>query len=140
MEKEEKLYNIYYGNEESDYVRRYLKESDIINGYLSEAKAFEIFYSDMIMCNNYLQNNFDNLDYLISGYNEEEDYYVDEYQVFIINIEYDEEITKKATEKMGNTLYYDNNLDLYITGITDLGTSRRIVPTDLKVEEVKYEE
>lgn len=135
----EKLYYIYYGDNENDYIRRYLKESDIIDGYLSEAKAFDLFYQDMIMCNNYLQNNFDNLEYLISGYNEEEDYYVDEYQVFIIEPEFNEDITKMATEKMGNTLYYDNNLDLYITGITDLGTSRTIVLTDLKVKEEKGE-
>lgn len=132
MEKE-KLYKIYYGEKENEYISRYLKESDIIDGYLSEAKAFELFYSDMIMCNNYLQNNFDNLDYIVDGYDEENDYYVDEYQVFIINIEYDEETTKKATEKMNNTLYYDYKNELYLTGITDLGTSRRIVPTDIKV-------
>ena len=135
--KEEKLYKIYYGEEENDYIRRYLKEEDIINGYLTEAKAFELFYSDMIMCNNYLQSNYDNLDILIDAYNEEEDYYIDEYQVFIINIEYDEDLTIKATKKMGNTLYYDFKNDLYLTGITDLGTSRRGVPTDLKVEEDK---
>ena len=135
----EKLYKIYYGEEENDYIKRYLKEEDIINGYLSEAKAFDLFYTDMIMCNSYLQNNFDNLDELISAYNEEEDYYEDEYQVFIINIDYDEETTKKATEKMGNTLYYDFKNDLYLTGITDLGTSRTIVPTDLKVVEESEE-
>lgn len=136
MEKE-KLFNIYYGENENDYIRRYLKEEDIINGYLSEAKAFEIFFSDMIMCNDYLKHNYDSLDELVSGYNEEEDYYEDEYQVFIVNIEHDEETTIKAVKKMGNTLYYDNNLNLYVTGITDLGTSRRIVPTDLIVKEAE---
>ena len=135
----EKLYKIYYGEEENDYIRRSLKEEDIINGYLSEAKAFEIFYTDMIMCNSYLQNNFDNLDVLISAYDEESDYYTDEYQVFIIDIDYDEETTKKATEKMGNTLYYDFENEIYLTGITDLGTSRTIVPTDLKVVEESEE-
>ena len=135
--KEEKLFKIYYGEGENDYIRRYLKEEEIINGYLSETKAFEIFYSDMIMCNNYFNNcNYDEINELISNYNEEEDYYIEEYQVFIINIEYDEELTTKATKKMGNTLYYDNEKELYLTGITDLGTSRRLVPTNLKVEEV----
>lgn len=133
----EKLYNIYYGENENDYIKRYLKEEDILDGYLSEAKAFEIFFSDMIMCNNYLQQNHEALDELVSGYDEEEDYYADEYQIFIVNIEYDEETTIKVVKKMGNTLYYDNNLDLYITGITDFGTSRRIVPTDLIVKAVK---
>lgn len=133
----EKLYNIYYGKNENDYVKRYLKEEDILDGYLSEAKAFEIFFSDMIICNKYLSQNYDSLDELVSGYNEEEDYYADEYQFFIVNLEFDEEITAKAVEKMGNTLYYDNNLELYITGITDLGTSRRIVSTGLIVKEVQ---
>ena len=134
-----KLYKIYYGDGENDYIRRYLKEEEIINGYLTEAKAFEIFYNGMIMSNNYIQNNYDNLEELISAYNEEDDYYEDEYQVFIIDIEYDEDITKMATEKMGNTLYYDNNNEIYLTGITDLGTSRTIVPTDLKVVEESEE-
>lgn len=134
MEKE-KLCKIYYGEGENDYIRRYLKDSDIMDGHLTEAKAFDLFYNDMIMSNNYLRNNYDNLEILISGYNEEEDYYADEYQVFIINIEFDEDITIKATEKMGNTLYYDTENEIYLTGITDLGTSRTIVPTDLKVEE-----
>ena len=135
----EKLYRIYYGEQESDYIRRYLTEDKIINGYLTEAAAFDLFYSDMIMSNSYIQNNYDNLDPLISGYNEEDDYYVDEYQVFIIEPEYDEDITTKATEKMGNTFYYDYNNEIYLTGITDLGTSRTMVPTDIKVIEESEE-
>ena len=130
----EKLYKIYYGENKEDYIKRYLKDDEIIDGRLSEAKAFDIFFNDMIMCNDYLKYRYDNIEELISAYDEAEDYYVDEYQLFIVNIEYDEEITKKAVEKMGNTLYYDNDLDLYITGITDLGTSRTIVPTHLIVE------
>lgn len=132
----EKRYRIYYGENENEYITRYLKEEDIINGYLSEAKAFDLFYSAMIMCNDYLKECY-TIDEFISAYNEEEDYYTDEYQFFIIDPEYDEEITKKATEKMGNTLYFDYKKELYITGITDLGTSRRLVPTDIKVEEVE---
>ena len=134
--EEEKLYKIYYGDNENDYIRRYLKSSDIINGRLSELKAFELFYDNMILCNEYLKNNYDNLDYLVSGYNEEEDYYEDEYQVFIIDSDFSEETLIKATELMGNTLYYDNKNELYITGITDLGTSRTIIPTNITVEEV----
>lgn len=133
--KNEKLCKIYYGEGENDYIRRYLKEEDVINGYLTEAKAFDLFYNDMIMSNNYLKNNYDNLEELVSGYDKENDCYVDEYQVFIVNIDYDEDLTIKATEKMGNTLYYDTENEIYLTGITDLGTSRTIVPTDLKVEE-----
>ena len=130
----EKMYKIYYGENKEDYVIRYLKDDEIIDGRLSEAKAFEIFFSDMIMCNDYLKHRYDNIEELVSAYDEEDDYYTDEYQFFIVNIEYDEEITRKAVEKMGNTFYHDNDLNLYITGITDLGTSRTIVPTNLMVE------
>lgn len=131
----EKIYKIYYGKHENDYIRRQLQEEDIIEGYLNEAKAFDLFYSDMIMCNNYLQNNYENLDILIDSYDEEEDYYIDEYQTFIINPEFDEETTIKATELMGNTLYYDEKNEIYLTGITDWGTLRTGVPTKLKVIE-----
>lgn len=130
----EKMYKIYYGENKNDYIRRYLKDDEIIDGRLSEAKAFEIFFSDMIMCNDYLKHRYDNIDELISAYDEEEDYDIDEYQFFIVDPAYNEEITKQAVEKMGNTLYYDNDLDLYITGITDLGTIRTSVATDLTVE------
>lgn len=132
-----KKFKIYYGEMEKDYIHRELEKQDVLNGYLSEAKAFDLFFDDMIMCNNYFKNNdFMKIDYLIDAYNEEEDYYVDEYQYFIINPAFDEDVTIKAVEKMGNTLYYDNEKELYIMGVTDLGTSRRIVPTDIKVEEV----
>ena len=136
MENTEKLYKIRYGTEKDDYIKRYLKDEEIIDGYLSESKAFDLFFDNIILCNNYLQNNYDNIDPIIDAYNEENDEYIDEYQFFIVDLAFDEETTKKAVEKMGNTLYYDDKLELYITGITDLGTSRRIVPTDLKVCEV----
>ena len=132
----EKLYTIYYGENDGEYIRRYLKDEDILDGYLSEKAAFDLFYDAMIMSNDYLKNNYNNLDMIISNYDEEDDSYSDEYQVFIIDPSFDEEITEKATKKMGNTLYYDNDNDIYLTGITDLGTSRTIVPTWIKVEEV----
>lgn len=133
----EKMYKIYYGEGENDYIRRYLKEEDILDGFLNESKAFDIFYDNMIMCNNYVSNNYEQLAYIIDSYDEENDSYVDEYQVFIIEPAYNEDIIKMATEKMGNTLYYDYKNELYLTGITDLGTHRSYVSTDLKVIEDK---
>ena len=137
--KNKKLYKIYYGDNENEYIIRYLKENDVINGYLSESKAFELFYDNMIISNNYLENNYDNLEILINSYDYNEDYYIDEYQVFIIDSNFSENVLIKATEKMGNTLYYDFKNELYLTGITDLGMSRKLVPTDLKIKEVKDE-
>ena len=137
MENLRKLYKIYYGDKKEDYIREYLKDDEIMSGYLTEAKAFDLFYRAMIMSNNYLKNNVNNLDVLVSAYNGEDDYYEDEYQFIIVDLEYSEEITEKATKKMGNTLYYDEANDIYLTGITDWGTSRTIVPTCLKVEEIE---
>lgn len=136
MEKE-KMYKVFYGDTESEYIIAYLKEKDIINGYLSEAKAFELFYTDMIICNNYFEHCYENIDRLIDDYDEENDCSIDVFQTFIVNLSYSEDITIKATEKMGNTFYYDNDLGLYLVGITDLGTNRSLVSTDLKVEEEK---
>lgn len=136
----EKNYKIYYGDKENEYIVCSLKDTDILNGHLSEAKAFDIFFTDMIMCNDYFKYNYDNIDYLINSYDEENDEYIDEYQIFIVNLEYDEDASIKAIKKMGNTLYYDNKLNLYITGITDLGTSRESVGTDIVVKELNESE
>lgn len=136
MKNTEKLYKIRYGTEQDDYFTRYLKEEEIIDGYLSEGKAFELIFDSMILCNDYLKYHYNNIDYLVNSYNEEEDDYREEYQLFIVDLVFDEDITIKAVEKMGNTLYFDNDLNLYIMGVCDLGTSRRIVPTDIEVYEV----
>ena len=136
MENTEKLYKIRYGTEKDDYITRYLKEDEIIDGYLSESKTFDLFFDNMILCNNYIKERYNNVASIVDAYDEESDYYKDEFQFFIVDLVFDEETTKKAVEKMDNTLYYDEELDLYILGVTDLGTSRRIVSTDLEVYEV----
>lgn len=136
MENKEKLYKIRYGNEKDDYITRYLTAGEIMNGYLSESKAFDLFFDNMILCNNYMKERFDNIIPIVDSYVEEDDYYKEEFQFFIVGLKYEEELTKEAVKKMDNTLYYDEELDLYILGVTDWGTSRTIVSTDLKVEEV----
>lgn len=136
MENNEKLYKIRYGTEKEDYIKRHLKEREIIDGYLTEAKAFELFFSDMILCNDFLKYHCDNIDYLVNSYDEESGDYKEEYQFFLVDLAFSEDLTIKAVEKMGNTLYFDNDLSLYLLGVCDLGTSRTIVPTDLKVYEV----
>jgi hypothetical protein len=136
MENKEKLYRIRYGTDKDDYIIRYLKEEEIIDGCLSESKAFDLFFDAMIMCNNYFDDRLDDINYLVSSYDDEKDTWEEEYQFFIVSLIYDEDLTIKAIKKMNNTLYYDEKLDLYIVGITDFGTSRTIVPTDLEVYEV----
>lgn len=137
MENKEKLYKIYFGDSQDDYINRYLKDEEIINGYLSESKAFDLFFDNMILCNDYLKYHHNNISYLVDAYDEESDYYKDEFQFFIVDLAFDEDLSIKAVKKMDNTLYYDEELDLYILGVTDWGTSRTIVSTNIKVELVE---
>lgn len=136
MENNEKLYKIRYGTEKEDYIKRHLKEGEIIDGYLTEAKVFDLFFDSMILCNDYLKYHCDNIDYLVDSYDEESGDYKEEYQFFIVDLIFSEDLTIKAVEKMGNTLYFDNDLSLYLLGVCDFGTSRTIVPTNLEVYEV----
>lgn len=129
----EKRCRIYYNDDDS--VVRYLKDSDIIDGHLTEAGAFKIFYNGMILSNNYIKNNYEHVMLLTAE--DEDDGYPEEYQYFLVDPCYDEDVTIKATKNIGNTLYYDDENEIYITGITDLGMSRDLIPTNIKVEEVK---
>lgn len=138
MEKE-KLFKAVYGEGEYDYF--ILSDNELNNyekeqGYLSESTLFKIAFNDMVLSNNILKIlNYDDIEEIISAYNEDEDCYEDEYQLFIVDFNYDEEQIQKMMEKSKNTLYYSNELGNYIIGVTDLGTSRDYVLTDIKIVE-----
>lgn len=131
-------YKLYLSDSKDDFIYRDLEESDIINWYLSEAKAFELFYDSMILCNNYQSRLYElDIEVLISKYDEETEEQFDEYQFFIIDFSCSEELIIKITNLLWNTLYYDNELDLYITWVSDLWTMRTHVETNIKCEEIK---
>ena len=141
MEKKA-FYKAIYGENENDYFvinENELNEYEKEQGFLSEATAFRKIFSDMILSNNILRHiNYDNIDFLIDSYNEENDEYTDEYQYFIVEPRYsDEETLIKLVKSTGNTLYYSNDLDNYILGVTDLGTNRNYVLTDIKLEKME---
>lgn len=148
IERENKSYKATWGNREYNYFifrENTLGDYEKKEGFLSEKTLFHRIFSDMILCNdiiNYIYKNNDYLDEIVSNYDEEENYYKEEYQYFIVNWEfdYDEEDMKKLINAMGNTLYYNENLDIYIMGVCDLGTSRDYVLTDIKLEEYKNDE
>lgn len=126
----EKFYKIFYGENTNDYVARNLTWDDMKTGFLTESKAFDVFFDGMILCNDYFKVcGFEEVDILTDN----ED--VEEYQLFIVDLAYSEDVTIKATQKMGNTLYYDNKLGLYLLGVTDLGMSRNLITTNLEVKE-----
>lgn len=65
-----------------------------------------------------------------SDYDEENEYYYDIFQYFIIS-EYGAEILSELTDEI---VYYLPALDMYIWGVTHCGTSWDYVLTDIKIE------
>lgn len=112
----------FYGNEASTYAQEY--------GYLDYgtlAKSFDAVLNNDIISKTYNVGYWD----IINGteYDEENDIYTDIYQYYIISsnganilMEYTDEI-----------IFYNEELDLYMWGVTHFGTSWDYVLTDIKL-------
>lgn len=112
---------------------RYIKESEL-NDYEKENKYLSyanLFYDNdaLILCNNII-NRYEYLT-LENGndYNEEEDTYEEVYQYYII----DDDTAKRLIDNTDELIYYDNELDIYILGVTHFGTNWHYVLTDFKL-------
>jgi hypothetical protein len=111
---------------------RYINEKDL-NSYERENERLSyknLFYNDdsLILCNNII-NDYDKLE-LLSGYDydEDADEYTEIYQYYIIN----DDLAKRLQD-INEIVYYHNDLDIYILGVTHWGTSWDYVLTDLKL-------
>ncbi len=91
------------------------------SGKIINCNYSQLFRDDesMIICNNIVKDS--DAWELESGteYDEKEDTYVDVYQYFII----DEHIAYALIHHTDEIVWYDERLDLYILGVTHLGTS-----------------
>ena len=106
-----------------------VSEYGIKNGRVDYACLASNF--DAVLCNN-MKDRFDHLE-LVHGsdYDEETEDYVEVYQYFIIdNSGY--ELLKEYTNEI---IYYDDELDVYVWGVTHWGTSWTYVLTDIKLED-----
>ena len=127
----------------------YLCESrfDKLNDYEKENKRISyktlIEYYDMtpILCNNIIDIEELLYDYIEIGsiYDEEEDYYKDIYQYYIINLSQWEleDIKRKYNDEL--IICYSPKLDNYILCVDHLGTSWSYVLTDIEFT-TDYEE
>lgn len=127
----------------------YLCESRVkeLNEYEKEHKKISyrtlIKYYDMtpILCNNIINVEECLYDYLECGniYNEEEDYYIDIFQYYIINLtEWElEDIKKKYSEEL--IICYSPKLENYVLCVDHFGTSWDYVLTDIEYT-TDYEE
>ena len=110
------------------FLGNYISEYGLEKGYVDYACLANSF--DAVLCNNIAKyaEDFE----LVNGsdYDEEDDYYYDIYQYFIIDSN-GYNILKEYTDEI---VYYLEDLDIYIWGVTHLGTSWRYVLTDIKID------
>ncbi len=110
----------------NDKMGEYEKEK----GYASYKTICDMFLDSMILCNDYIKNNYENIElYNGSDYDEEEDYYYEVYQTFLI----DGYIDMFIEYLPDAIIYYDNKNDLYLLGVTHWGTSWDYVLTNVKI-------
>ena len=122
---EDKKY--FYGNEISAYG---VKNNRV--DYRALAKSF-----DAVLCNDItklfystINNEYNEIEYYNGNdYNEEEDYYYDVYQYYVIS-SYGAEILERYTNEI---VYYLPAIDIYVWGVTHFGTSWDYVLTDIKI-------
>ena len=81
---------------------------------------------NIILCNNIV--NLELEPFCGNEYDEETDEYTEIYQYYIIEESFAEYLAR-ATDEI---VFYNNDLDLYVWGITHFGTSWNYVYTDVK--------
>ena len=118
-----KLYGThFYGKEASDYA----KEKGFLD-YATLAKAFDAVLNNDIINKTYeigyweIENG--------SDYDEEAEEYTDIFQYYIIS-DNGAEILKNWTDEI---VFYNEELDMYVWGVTHYGTSWSYVLTDIKL-------
>lgn len=122
---------------------RLIHKNDL-NNYELENKRLSyanLLYKDepLLLCNN-IANDFDNLE-LVGGidYIENEDgdiiEYIDIYQYYLIR----EDTARRLIEDTNEIIYYHNELDIYILGVSHFGTGWDYVLTDIKLKKA-YED
>lgn len=118
--------NYFYGNEISDYGKEH--------GYLDYRTLAKSF--DAVMNNDIISKTMD-VGYweLVSGcdYDEENDSYNDIFQYFIVSDE-----GARILGECEEIVYYNEELDMYVWGVTHWGTSWDYVLTNVKCN-VPYE-
>ena len=116
-------------------VIRYINEEDL-NAYELDNKRLSyknLFYKEdsLILCNNII-NQYESLE-LQSGFNDDGWEECDDiYQYYII----DDDTAKRMIE-LDEIVYYHNDLDIYILGVTHYGTNWGYILTNVRIEREK---
>lgn len=118
-----KLYGDYfYGNQISEYGRAH--------GYLDYATLAKAF--DAVLNNDIMEKTAD-IGYwdIVSGFRsdedwEENDYFPEVYQYYIVS-----DSGAEILQEIGEVLFYNDTLDMYVWGVTHYGTNWEYVLTDV---------
>mgnify|MGYP003299357246 CR=1 FL=1 len=118
-----KLYtNYFYGNEISEYGQEH--------GYLDYATLAKAF--DAVLNNDIISKTAE-IGYweCVSGndYDEESDTYAEIFQYFIVS-----DKGAEILQEVGEIVYYNDTLDMYVWGVTHWGTSWDYLLTDIKLD------
>ena len=119
----------FFGNEISSYGIEHNRVD-----YRTLAQSF-----DAVLCNDItklfystINNEYNEIEYYNgTDYNEEDDYYYDIYQYYIIS-ERGAVILRDYTDEI---VYYLPSIDIYVWGVTHFGTSWDYVLTDIKIND-----
>ena len=120
-----------------------LNEYEREHNKISYKRLVDRFFTDMILCNDITKLFYNEIggEYceptleLGTNYNEENDEYFEIYQYFIVDFSnYTYSLFEKYREQLGNELilYYIDELDIYILGVTHFGTGWDYVLTDFE--------
>lgn len=98
----------------------------------------DFIFTDMILCNNIVRYS-DNWDLELGyDYDEETGEYIDIYQYYIVDfdswrLEQYKEYLEETKKESDFILWYDNELDIYVLGVSHWGTGWDYVPTEIKI-------
>lgn len=112
-------------------------------GGISYDTLTSFIFTDMVSCNN-IAKYYDNWDLELGEDYDDESGYIDIYQYYIVEVdnwrlgEY-KEYLQETNKPSDLILWYDNELDIYILGVSHCGTSWRYVPTNIETNEQEEE-
>ena len=108
-------------------------------GKASYRSIIERYFTDLVLCNDIVNVDYELEDIIGKQYDEENQEYYDIYQYFIVNInDYDIKALRELEQENNDDsilLMYSNILNVYILGVTHYGTSWDYVPTSIKLTE-----
>lgn len=130
-----------------NYIKAKANEKEVyyMNSNIVNYKTLvDFIFEDMILCNNIVRYS-DNWDLELGyDYDEEIGEYTEIYQYYIVDfdswrLEKYKEYLEETNTKSDLILWYDNELDIYILGVSHCGTSWNYVPTNIEINKQEEE-